>query len=244
MRSSLLLLPSLVGSIWASPAPSPLDDASILADLGRRAAAAGQPTYTVTQCVVQVKGDPGFVGLKPWQVDGTLWLAQGVPGPAGNKNDGNFIDVLLRAGGMYIDGPVSPTAFIYSGLVGAVQFVTNGYLTQLPSNNPRPSVDYVRVLGDMTRFEADLDFSNVPWGQQPQRFSLSKALQSGGYGPTVSYPATSGWLGLTFTPTGKDTKTLNGAITLISDTPGQYGQYIALVTGACYGNVTLPLKLA
>ncbi|KAM6533731.1 hypothetical protein FALCPG4_006690 [Fusarium falciforme] len=81
-------------------------------------------------------------------------------------------------------------------------------------------------------------------GQQPQRFSLSKALQSGGYGPTVSYPATSGWLGLTFTPTDKDTKTLNGAITLISDTPGQYGQYIALVTGACYGNVTLPLKLA
>ncbi|KAL2691664.1 hypothetical protein Neosp_002053 [[Neocosmospora] mangrovei] len=243
MRSSLLLLPSLVGSIWASPAPSPLDDTSTLADLGRRAAAAGQPTYTLTQCTITVKGDIGFTSIKPWQVDGALWLVQGLPGPAGKNND-NYMDVLLRAGGMYIDGPGSPNPLPYGGLVGAIQFVTNGYLTQLPSNNPRPSVDYASVQGSTTDLDVTLDFSNVPYGQQPQRYSQSYITDSGAWGPTISYPATAGWLKIKFTATGKNSKTFTGGIAVNSELPGRFTHYIASVTGACLGNMTLPLKLA
>lgn len=225
MRSSLLLLPSLLGSIWASPTPSPLDDASLI-ELGRRAAAAGQPTINATQCTVTAKGDPGFGNFQVGTATGTMWLVWGIPGQAGNKNGDNPVDLVLRAG---------------AG-VGAINFVTNGYLNGFPGtlNTPQPSLDYVKVTGTATNFQADIDVSNVPFMQQPQRFTTAMATSSG-LGPVTTYPAGGGFLGLKITDgPAKDTRLVNGAFYLL----GPSSRYVGSFTGSCFGMSTLPLNLA
>ncbi|UPK96826.1 hypothetical protein LCI18_007761 [Fusarium solani-melongenae] len=215
MRPSLLLLPSILGSIWASPAPSPLDDPSLI-ELGRRADV-GQPTINATQCYVTVKGDPGFGSFQA-----------GIPGPAGNKNGDNPVDLVLRAG---------------AG-IGAVNFVTNGYLNGFPGsyNSPQPSLDYVKVTGTAASFQADVDFSNVPSLQQPQHFTTAmRTTVNGPFGPVTTYPVGSGWLGMKIPePTAQNTREVTGAFYFITGLP----RYIGTFTGSCFGMVTLPLNLA
>ncbi|RSL70295.1 hypothetical protein CEP54_001930 [Fusarium duplospermum] len=223
MRSSLLLLPSLVTSIWASPTPSPFDDPA-LAELGRRAATAGQPTITATQCYVTVKGDPGFTNFQAGTATGTMWIVWGIPGPANNKNGDNPVDISLRAGG---------------GSIGSVTFVTNGYLNAFPSsyNKPMPSLDYVKVKGTAANFQADVDGSNVPIAQQPQRFTTSMTG-----GPMTTYPITSGFLGMKISDlTAQNTRDVNGAFYF---TGPNLALYVGFVTGSCLGSATLPLNLA
>lgn len=222
MRSSLLLLPSLVASIWASPTPSPFDDPA-LAELSRRAAAAGQPTITATQCFVTVKGDPGFTIFQAGTATGTMWIVWGIPGPANNKNGDNPVDITLRAGGG----------------VGSVTFITNGYLNAFPGsyNKPMPSLDYVKVKGTASNFQADVDSSNVPFAQQPQRFTTSM-----NNGPVTTYPITSGFLGMKISdPTTQNMRDVNGGFYF---TGPNLSLYVGYVTGYCLGTATLPLNLA
>ncbi|KAH7275263.1 hypothetical protein NW759_005175 [Fusarium solani] len=243
MRSPLLLLPSLVGSIWASPTPSPFDADPSLVELGRRAAAAGQPTITATQCYVKVKADPGFVIAKPFEVQGTLWLVQGIPSPAGSNKPW---DLILRGQGALcgageLKGPVS-----CAGSPGGLQFMTNGYLNGFPNLKPGPIVDYVQFSGNAAKFTSTIDNTKVPYYQQPQRFTEAMQLdphQIGNYNPAMTYPITDGWFGLTVTTTGKDTKDVSG-ITWFQWSDSQRGLYVAYVTGSCFGNVTLPLTVS
>lgn len=227
MRPSLLLLPSLLGSVWASPTPSPFDDPSLI-ELGRRAAAAGQPTINATQCYVTLKGDPGFGSFQVGTATGTMWIVWGIPGQAGNKNGDNPVDIVLRAGAS----------------VGAVNFVTNGYLNGFPGsyNSPQPSLDYVKVTGTAASFQADVDFSNVPSLQQPQRFTTAmRTTVNGPFGPVTTYPVGSGFLGMKIPePTAQNTREVNGAFYFTTGIP----RYIGTFTGSCFGMVTLPLNLA
>lgn len=230
MRPSLLL-PYLLGSVWASPTPSPIDDPALI-ELGRRAVAAGQPTFNFTQCYVTVKGDPGWLRLfQPGTVQGYMYLVWGIPAPADNKNGDNPVDVVLRIG---------------LGLPGGVQFATNGYLSNFPSYKAGPSLDYVNVKGTAANFEADVDFSMVPYGQQPQFFStaMSTAPNRDGppYGPPATYRIGSGWLGLKISePTAKNTRDVNGAVWFQG---ASSSFYVGIITGSCLGSGTLPLYLA
>ncbi|EEU40240.1 uncharacterized protein NECHADRAFT_76307 [Fusarium vanettenii 77-13-4] len=227
MRPSLLL-PSLLGSVWASPTASPLDVDPALVELGRRAAAAGQPTFNFTQCYVTVKGDPGFQSFQAGTATGTMWLVWGIPPPADNKNGENPVDVVLRVGG---------------GSIGSINFVTNGYLNNFPSVRPGPSIDYVKVKGTAAKFQADVDFSYVPYGQQPQWFATTMSKNIGPpWGPLATYGVTSGFLGLKTTePTAQNTREVNGAVFFAGGNrnPG----YAGYITGSCLGSGTLPLSI-
>ncbi|KAI8723426.1 hypothetical protein NCS52_00198400 [Fusarium sp. LHS14.1] len=227
MRPSLLL-PYLLGSVWASPTPSPIDVDPALIELGRRAAAAGQPTFNFTQCYVTVKGNPGFGDFQASTVQGNMYLVWGIPAPADNKNGDNPVDVVLRIG---------------LGLSGGINFVTNGYLSNFPSVKAGPSLDYVKVTGTTANFQADVDFSMVPYGQQPQFMSvaLRSSTSRTGWGPVTTYLIGSGFLGMKITePTAQNTRDVNGAVYFVG---ASSSRYVASITGSCMGSSSLPLSI-
>ncbi|KAI8689870.1 hypothetical protein LRP88_13829 [Fusarium phalaenopsidis] len=225
MRFSYIL-PFLGSSAWAAPAPSPFDDAAV-AELARRAAVT--PGITVTLCSVMIKGDPAWQSFKANDVSGTMYIVNGIRAPAGNKNGDNPYDVVLRSN--------SP------GL-GAVSFTTNGFLNNFPySIGPAPSVDYVRTSGTGITYRADIDYSNSP-SRQPHTFttaiSILKDNVYGPWGPVTTYSATEGYLVMNVTSTGKDTRSIYGAIWFRGV---DYSFYMAWVTGSCFGNTTVPAMI-
>lgn len=219
MRFSYIL-PFLGSSVWAAPAPSPFDDPAV----ARRAAVT--PSITATTCSVRIKGDSGFESFKAGDVSGTMYIVNGIRAPAGNKNGDNPYDVVLRSN---------------SAGVGAVSFTTNGFLNNFPNNiGPAPSVDYVRTSGTGITYRADIDYSNG-FSIQPQRFTTAIRTLSnnvyGPWGPVATYSATEGYLVMNVTSTGKDTRSIYGAVWF---TGIDYAWYVAIITGSCFGNVTVP----
>ncbi|RSL93316.1 hypothetical protein CDV31_014774 [Fusarium ambrosium] len=201
------VLPFLGSSALAAPAPSPLDDPAI-AELARRAAIT--PGVTATTCSVKVKGENGFPNIQAADWQGTMYIVNGLPAPAGNKNGDNPFDVVLRAG--------SPDALglpykVANSQIGSLLFVINGFLTKFPQNLQGPSVDYVTTKVNGINYRADVDFSSgVDYTKQPQRFVTARKGDTTGL--ASSYPVSEGFLVMDVTVTGKDTRSINGGVQL------------------------------
>ncbi|KAL2691663.1 hypothetical protein Neosp_002052 [[Neocosmospora] mangrovei] len=222
------LLPFLGSSAWAAPAPSPFDDTAF-AEIARRAAVT--PGITATTCSVRIKGDPGFQSFQAGDVQGTMYIVNGIRAPVGNKNGDNPYDVVLRSNSQ--------------GGVGAISFTTNGFLKAFPNNiGPGPSVDYVKTSGTGITYRADIDYSNDA-SIQPQRFTTAlRPLVNNAYGPlgpVTTYSVTEGYLVMNVTSTGKDTRSIYGAVWFRGV---DYAFYMAWVTGSCFGNTTVPAMIA
>ncbi|KAJ3460568.1 hypothetical protein MRS44_011435 [Fusarium solani] len=198
MRLSLLL--PFLGSVWAAPTEPPSDSFPSIfdnptiptvdpADLGipddlplfRRAAATTQNKVqlNVSRCTVRVEGGGGW-RFKPETYNGVLWIVQGIPSP-GTKNGQNPYDLYLDAG--------IPTASASRG--GFIQFVTNAYLRTFPMIG-KSLDDYAKVTTPSDGWiRANIDVSNVPIQDQPNRFSEQLVDSRGVVGPvTLFYPTT------------------------------------------------------
>ncbi|RSL96560.1 hypothetical protein CEP52_011401 [Fusarium oligoseptatum] len=150
-----------------------------------------------------------------------MYIVNGLPAPAGNKNGDNPFDVVLRAG--------SPDALglpykVANSQIGSLLFVTNGFLTKFPQNLKGPSVDYVTTKVNGINYRADVDFSSgVDYTKQPQ---------------------SEGFLVMDVAVTGKDTRSINGGVQLYGPANVALGipnsLYVAYITGSCFTNVTVP----
>ncbi|RTE72956.1 hypothetical protein BHE90_012627 [Fusarium euwallaceae] len=169
-----------------------------------------------------------------------MYIVNGLPAPAGNKNGDNPFDVVLRAG--------SPDALglpykVANSQIGSLLFVTNGFLTKFTQNLQGPSVDYVTTKVNGINYRADVDFSSgVDYTKQPQRFVTARKGDTTGL--ASSYPVSEGFLVMDVTVTGKDTRSVNGGVQLYGPANVALGipnsMYVAYITGSCFTNVTVP----
>lgn len=172
-----------------------------------------------------------------------MYIVNGLPAPAGNKNGDNHFDVFLRAGspGVGLGLPYK----VSNSQVGSLFFVTNALLTNFPPMlKPGPSVDYVTTMSNGIKYRADIDFSSgVDYTKQPQRFVTARKGDPGVSYPTASYPVSEGFLLIEVTTTGNGARSIFGGIQLHGPANGPLGipsiMYMAYITGWCVGNFTV-----
>ena len=151
--------------------------------LFRRAADTTQDKVqlNVSRCTARVEGDGGW-RFKPVTYNGVLCIVQGIPSP-GTKNGQDPYD-------LYLDAAI-PTASASQG--GFIQFLTNAYLRTFHMIG-KGLDDYAKVTTPSGGWiSADVDVSNVPIQDQPNRFSEQLVDSRGVVGPVTLFDPTTAY---------------------------------------------------